>query len=133
MASEINNLIAAELSDAAYGTTTPPPGWTAIGPSFVVGVDSFTVYTNSSNQIVFAFKGTNTPAEFENDIANQGGADWEQVKGAFVAELPVIENNPAYANYQIITDGHSLGGGMAQTAALEYGLSGYGQNSTPIS
>jgi hypothetical protein len=31
MASEINNLIAAQLSQAAYGTYGLPSGWTTIG------------------------------------------------------------------------------------------------------
>ena len=56
---------------------------------------------------------------------------WEGIKQVFEDNLTAIEAE--YTGYQIMTDGHSLGGGMAQTAALENGLSGYGQNSLPIS
>src|SRR5271165_2727266 len=38
----------------------------------------------------------------------------------------------SHANYQITTDGHSLGGGMAQTFSVQNDLSGFGQNSLPI-
>jgi Lipase (class 3) len=34
--------------------------------------------------------------------------------------------------YDIFVTGHSLGGGMAQTAALHYGISGFTQNALPI-
>ena len=133
VASEINDLVAAELSQAAYGDVAPPAGWTAIGPPDVVGLSSFTIYSNSNDQLVFAFRGTDSSKQLVGSITDQGGGDWETIKATFDAGLKKIQSDPAYASYTIFTDGHSLGGGMAQTAAVEYSLSGYAQNSLPIS
>jgi hypothetical protein len=129
-------LVAAELSQAAYDTYEPanlPPGWVDdLGYYFNDGTNSFSTFVNAATQqVVIAFKGTDTWTQFESDVADEGGAEWESIKGEFASVLAAVR--AALPGYQITTDGHSLGGGMAQTAALEYGLSGYGQNSLPIS
>src|SRR5271157_187479 len=134
--SGIGNLVAAELSQAAYDTYEPanlPSGWVDdFRYYFNNGTNSFSTFVNAATQqVVIAFRGTTTLAQFESDIADSGGAEWESIKGAFASVLASIR--AALPGYQIMTDGHSLGGGMAQTAALENGLSGYGQNSLPIS
>jgi hypothetical protein len=128
MASTINDLIAAELSDAAYGKAAPPPGWTPIyktsADTVLLGGSSFTIYTNGYSQLVIVFKGTDSAIEGYSDIKDDGGSRWEAIAPLFNKELLAIKSNPKYAGYEIFTDGHSLGGGMAQTAALENGLSG---------
>jgi len=80
---------------------------------------------------VIAFEGTQSQAQLESDIANAGGSAWESIKRPFENILAQIRAQ--FPNDQILTDGHSLGGGMAQTAALENNLSGFGQNALPIS
>src|ERR1700722_7731619 len=143
MASGISYLTAAELSQAAYPGYAPPAGWTAL-PIYSAasgdGTNSFTTFVNNStNQIVIAFKGTDFSStsgalsQLYSDFYNSGGSAWESIASQFQAVLQQIQADKSYAGYQIMTDGHSLGGGMAQTAALEFGLSGYGQNSLPIS
>jgi hypothetical protein len=134
--SGISNLVAAELSQAAYDTLEPanlPPGWTDDFNDYVnSGGNSFSTFVNAATQqVVIAFRGTTTLAQLQSDVSDQGGAEWEAIKGEFASVLASVQ--AALPGYQIMTDGHSLGGGMAQTAALEFGLSGYGQNSLPIS
>jgi hypothetical protein len=134
--SGISNLVAAQLSQAAYDTFEPanlPAGWVDdLDYYFNDGTNSFSVFVNASTrQAVFAFRGTTTLAQLESDAANAGGSEWESIKGAFASALAAVE--AALPGYLVMTDGHSLGGGMAQTAALEFGLSGYGQNALPIS
>ncbi len=139
--SGLSILVAAELSAAAYGGDNPiPDGWSQLYypvsevNTILYGVNSFTVYINSqTKQIVFAFKGSDNPGNFLSDFANDGGGAWESIKPLFEQELKSIQGNPYYNGYTIFTDGHSLGGGMAQTAALENNLSGYGQNALPVS
>jgi hypothetical protein len=134
--SGISNLVAAELSQAAYDTLEPanlPQGWTEdltyYGNS---GGNSFSTFVNAATQqVVIAFRGTTTLAQLQSDVSDQGGAEWEAIKGEFASVLASVQ--AALPGYQIMTDGHSLGGGMAQTAALEFDLSGYGQNALPIS
>lgn len=134
--SGISNLVAAELSQAAYDTYEPanlPPGWTDDFADYVnQGGNSFSTFVNASTQqVVIAFRGTTSLAQLQSDVTDQGGAEWEAIKGEFASVLAQVQ--AALPGYQIMTDGHSLGGGMAQTAALEFGLSGYGQNALPIS
>ena len=134
--SGISNLVAAELSEAAYDTLEPanlPAGWTDDFTYYVnSGGNSFSTFVNASTQqVVIAFRGTTTLAQLQSDVSDQGGAEWEAIKGEFASVLASVQ--AALPGYQIMTDGHSLGGGMAQTAALEFGLSGYGQNALPIS
>jgi Mg-chelatase subunit ChlD len=136
----IDPLTAAQLSAAAYTPTLVPSGWTQIGNTVFSadGVNSFTVFkSTTSSQIVIAFKGTDFSSltggieQFKSDIGDNGASAWESLKAQFETTLGTIQTE--YPGYTISTDGHSLGGGMAQTAALEYDLSGYGQNSLPVS
>jgi hypothetical protein len=135
-ASGISNLVAAQLSEAAYDTYEPnnlPTGWAdQFQYYYNDGTNSFTTFLNASTQqIVVAFRGTQSESQLVSDVANQGGQEWESIKNQFAAVLAQLQAQ--FPNYQIMTDGHSLGGGMAQTAALENDLSGYAQNSLPIS
>ncbi|MGE0113802.1 MAG: hypothetical protein AB7T07_02795 [Steroidobacteraceae bacterium] len=109
--------------------------------------NQYRVFVNTeSHQIVFAFKGSNHAENWWSDIANSGATAYtgapdnvngirEQANVAYAA-LQNIGENPQYAQYagyQVVTVGHSLGGGMAQSFALERGLDGFGVNSLPIS
>ena len=133
MATGISALTAAELSNAAYPGGTPPTGWNAETPASPDGgANSLTVFVNqTTSQIVIAFKGSDNASNFESDFTNSGGSAWETMSPIFAQALANVQAQ--FPGYDVMTDGHSLGGGMAQTAALEYGLSGYGQNSLPIS
>ena len=134
----LSELTAAQLSQAAYpDTPTPPVGWLALSSYSGVssdGKNSFTTFANDlTGQVVIAFKGSNNASNLYSDLINDGGSAWESVASQFATALKGIQSDPRMAGYTIMTTGHSLGGGMAQTAALEYGLSGYGQNALPIS
>ena len=134
--SGISNLVAAELSEAAYDGLSPPTcrragRTTSPITSTAAATRSALSSTRRRSRWSIAFRGTTTLAQLQSDVSDQGGAEWEAIKGEFASVLASVQ--AALPGYQIMTDGHSLGGGMAQTAALEFGLSGYGQNSLPIS
>jgi trimeric autotransporter adhesin len=155
MPNGISPLVAAQLSDDAYTplstylAPTPdnplpvvPAGWTPLLQDSNVGGTAsapdqynqfITFVDTTTKQIVVAFKGSDNLSNFKSDLIDSGASEWESVKANFLQALSLLQNDPAYSGYQIMTDGHSLGGGMAQTAALEKDLSGYGQNSLPIS
>jgi len=117
----ISNLTAAQLSQAAYPGGSAPSGWTAVETdSSTSGANSFTIFANDdTQQIVVAFKGTDTVNQLQSDLTNAGASAWQDIQPAFENALSNLQNNPDYSDYNIMTDGHSLGGGMAQTAALE--------------
>ena len=126
----LSNLDAALLAQAAYGNTTNlPSGWTA-GQRYTSsdGANSFTVFTNGT-QAVIAFKGSDNVSNFKSDLGNSGGSAWESIAPQANSVLADLRNS----GYNVETTGHSLGGGMAQTFALENNLSGYSQNALPIS
>ena len=132
----ISNLTAAQLSQATYDTFEPdnlPAGWVDDFQYYYNnGTNSFSTFVDSATQqVVIAFEGTQSEAQLQSDIANAGGSAWESIKRPFENILRQIQAQ--FPDDQILTDGHSLGGGMAQTAALENDLSGFGQNSLPIS
>ena len=152
----ISNLVAAELSQAAYASFASfssgntqytldgvlyslPSGWVAnlSAPYSQVSTDGtnqfITFVNNTTDQVVMAFKGTNTVSQLKSDLTDGGDAAWNKIAAAANSALNgaggVLDT---YAGYTVMTDGHSLGGGMAQTFALINNLSGYGQNSLPV-
>lgn len=156
MPATISPLTAAELSQAAYiplsdwisdptGVTFNaglPPGWVAVPELSTYGgtpaapdttVQEIAFANASTGQLVFTFRGSDNVSNFASDFANSGGAAWESMNTAFGNIIQNDLPSSDYAGYNALVDGHSLGGGMAQTAAIEYGLSGYTQNSLPIS
>ena len=92
--------------------------------------NQFRIFKNGS-EIVFAFKGSDATTNWIDDL---GGADGNQayidLKSTFEVALNYIKS--VYPTAQIYTDGHSLGGGLAQTFSLAYQLNGFGQNALPI-
>ena len=134
-------LEAAQLSFAAYDPTQTPVGWQLVLNDPVTGLllkqvtsdgsNSFSVFTNGTDSLVIAFKGSDNLDNYESDIGNDGGSQWEEIKKQF--ELVLADLRDTFPTFHIYTDGHSLGGGMAQTAALENDLDGFGQNSLPVS
>lgn len=146
MPNGINDLIAAQLSDLSYneldrfqnGTNDPlPPDWSFMSRySFVAGVDQLITFVNSSTrQVVMTFKGTDQPSTMYRSVTSAGAADWDQMQSTALSIFELIQAdlvNDVDLPYQIFTNGHSLGGGLAQSFALTQGLSGYAQNSLPI-
>jgi hypothetical protein len=135
-ASGINNSTAAQLSQATYDTLAPdnlPRGWVDDFQYYYNdGKNSFSTFVNdAAHQVVIAFEGTQTEAQLVSDVTDAGGSAWESLKRPFATILAQIREQ--FPDDQIFTDGHSLGGGLAQTAALENKLSGFGQNALPIS
>ncbi|MDE1170173.1 MAG: hypothetical protein PW734_03030 [Verrucomicrobium sp.] len=139
----LQDITAAKLALAAHRpwadfqdrAVTLPDGWRADlehSGRAADGTNHFIAFHNAgAKQVVIAFRGTNSFSQLRSDLFNDGGAAWESLRGELARQMPRIRE--AYPDSKIVTDGHSLGGGLAQTAALEFGLDGYGQNSTPVS
>jgi len=105
----------------------------AVDPTDSSTIDQFRVFVNSSlHEIVFAFKGTDNWTDLKSDLTNDGASRYNALIGNADLVLNRIEDNPVYASYHIYTDGHSLGGGMAQNFSFENHLDGFGQNSLPV-
>jgi hypothetical protein len=140
----MDNLTAAQLSNAAYipkatyiagnapADILPSGDWHVdTSLSEVRGNNQFIVFHNDiTKQVFVGFKGTDSISQLKSDLMDDGAAQWASLKSAFESQLANIRTN--YADYEVMTGGHSSGGGMAQTAALENNLSGWGQNSLPI-
>jgi hypothetical protein len=135
-------LVAAQLSAAAYtplsayqAGTGPslPSGWVAATSlSYSNANNQFITFVNAAtNQVVVAFKGSDNASNFQSDVTDSGYSEWASVRSN--ADSALAQIKALYPDSEIMSDGHSLGGGMAQTFALENNLSGYGQNSLPIS
>ena len=124
---KLDALTAAQLSAAAYpdwkqSGQSLPEGWSA-GPTFVSqsGNNSITVFFNpSTGQAVLAFKGSDNLSNFKSDLLDSGAAAWNETKPLALQALAAA-TSAGYETSNISTDGHSLGGGMAQTFALEKG------------
>src|SRR3569623_492663 len=90
------------------------------------------------HQIVFAYKGSKQLENWVSDLnlTDQGYSQYLSIEAAAQNYYYYIKNNSGpgrkFADYTVFTDGHSLGGGMAQCFAVQNGLSGFGQNSLPI-
>jgi hypothetical protein len=151
---ELDDLVAAQLSSAAYtplaewGLGRPrrspelPGGWEVEPRLSIYGGNSNVIdrtvqmiaFKNAgTREFVFAFKGSDDGSNFKSDFHNSGGTAWESLKSNFEVVHDAAHSLNEYKDYRKFVTGHSLGGGMAQTAAVEYGLSGYTQNSLPIS
>lgn len=93
------------------------------------------VFVNdATKQVVFAFKGTDNLSNGVSDITDSGASAYKDIHDAAKASYDRLfsPDYSQYSGYQIITTGHSLGGGMAQSFALENKLNGFGQNALPI-
>ncbi len=147
----INALTAAELSQAAYtplanyqsGTgPTLPSGWVAVTSNGLSaassdGTSQFITFVNSTTkQVVIAFKGTDNGTNLVSDLANDGAVAYSSIQSAATTALTgpngILQQYSTGLGWNIMTDGHSLGGGMAATFAVENDLNGYGQNALPI-
>ncbi|WP_307732341.1 hypothetical protein [Massilia sp. MB5] len=155
--STLTTFVAAMLSDAAYtpvntkattvsgGIKLADYGWNDITPELakLIGryyngnpqdyTNAFRVLQNqSTKQLVMAFKGSKQIENFLSDLdpTDLGYSQYMEIRSAAATYLKHLRKN--YPDYTVIADGHSLGGGMAQSFAVENGLAGYGQNSLPI-
>jgi len=125
------------FSDAAYSaagrsTAALGPNWhedTSL--SVATASNQMRAFVNdTTKQVVFAFKGTDNLSNGVSDIVDSGASAYLEIHDALNTSYSSATAN--YSGYQILTDGHSLGGGMSQSFALEHGLNGYGQNALPI-
>jgi hypothetical protein len=129
---EGSSVVSATLASEGWVVDTTSSGTDAANNN------QFITFVNASTrQVVITFKGSNKPSNYESDAFNSGGQEWEALAAEFDLKFrgTVYQEGieQKYSGYTIVTDGHSLGGGMAQTAALENDLSGYGQNALPVS
>jgi len=93
------------------------------------------VFVNDqTGEAVIAYKGSSTAADFLDDLNpfSQGKKTYETVKDSTEKRIQKLESL-GFDSSSIYTTGHSLGGAMAQSAAVQFGLSGYGFNSLPVS
>jgi Ca2+-binding RTX toxin-like protein len=121
------------LSRAAYHAANSiiPANWLEM-KTITAAPSSCSIYRNDvTKAMVFAFKGTDSIKEITSDLVNDGGTRWQALKAGVIAYFKEVRE--LYPNYTFFSDGHSLGGGMAQTFALEMKIDGFGQNSLPIS
>lgn len=160
MTNSINEYIAAQLSDAAYDNPTTalecvkgvPDGWFDITNSVnsllvkplpfydkTIGTfdNEFRIFANDiSHQIAIVFKGSSINfSNWASDInpVDQGYSQYQQIEVAAQAYFDALSSDKVYGYYSFYTDGHSLGGGMAQSFSVKNQISGFGQNSLPIS
>lgn len=101
------------------------------------GDNAFRVFVNSStHEVVFAFKGSSVNWNnwlSDAETSDQGFTQYQAIQAAAEAlYTEMTQPGSQYASYQFFADGHSLGGGMAQTFAAQNDISGFGQNSLPI-
>jgi len=106
MSGGISNLIAAELSQAAYPGYAPPAGWEPLAGystsiTSLAGTNGFTSFLNkTTHQIVIAFKGTDFSSttggllQLVSDLKNDGGSAWESIAAQFATVLTQIQQNP---------------------------------------
>jgi hypothetical protein len=144
MGQPISDLTAAQLSSAAYVPLAAyaagkgpilPDGWVAnVELSWATkdGANQFITFMNSdTQQSMMTVKGSNYPQNFYSDLTDSGYSIWQKLNPEMTRVLGVIQQD--YPEYDISANGHSVGGGVAQTFAWLNNLSGYGQNSLPIS
>jgi hypothetical protein len=119
------------LQYSNYGTN--PDGSPDTNNQFITFINT----SGDTPQVMIVFKGTDNIPNAASDMENAGGQAWDSInpnaQAALAAINEAIQTDPLLAGAEINTDGHSLGGGMAQSFALENNLSGYGQNALPIS
>jgi hypothetical protein len=146
MSSTISALTAVQLSAASYAGNPVPSGWIALntyysngqiltgGPQNLASApDSLTVFENTTtSQIVVGFKGSNNNTNLDSDIRDGGSADWNRLFPALQQAMADV-NSTQYSNMGFLFVGDSLGGGMAQTAAVLYDRNAYDISSLPIS
>ena len=90
---------------------------------------------------LIVFKGSDSFQNYKSDIVDDGASEWNSVSenvSRVMKKLDLLDTdrkraNPNYVPHVRIVAGHSLGGGLAQTCAILYGLSGYVLNPLPIS
>jgi hypothetical protein len=98
--------------------------------------NEFRILVNTDNQLVIAFKGSKQIENFLSDLnpTDLGYSQYSLIATQAQAYYDFLMlPGGKYAGYTVFTDGHSLGGGMAQSFAVQNNLNGFGQNSLPIS
>src|SRR5882757_847087 len=103
---------------------------------------AFHVFENSqTHQIVFAFRGSTSPVTSLKNWAadltptDQGFSSYQGIEPlaqALYAQMTKTGSSYA-AGTTFFADGHSLGGGIAQTFAVQNQINGFGQDPLPIS
>jgi Ca2+-binding RTX toxin-like protein len=96
------------------------------------GTAQYRIFVNdTTHEAVIAFKGSSTLADFQSDIQDSGWTQYQAIHDDALAARNYLKDH--LSKYKIYSVGHSLGGGMAQSFALEFNLDGFAQNSLPVS
>ena len=132
--------VAAELSAASYTPIATiqkaklPQGWAVDkSASHATNNNQVVVFVNKSTKhAVITFMGTNNfnQEQVSSDLLDSGASAYAEIKPLANSALRQIRSR--YHGYDVATDGHSLGAGMAQTFAVQHKLNGYGQNGLPV-
>jgi hypothetical protein len=101
---------------------------------------AFHVFENSIGQVVFAFRGSTSPitslTNWAADLtpSDEGFTSYEGI-GPLAQALytAMTTSGSPYASDTYLADGHSLGGGLAQTFAVLNSINGFAQDPLPIS
>lgn len=134
-----NDLVYAQLSAAVYGDNPIPEGWEKLDvklPSFakLVGFSGGVYKNTKTGNIVLAFAGTETSSIGEfipdavTDVHITTGLVTQQQQIAIGYAEEVIQK---YGS-DIVVTGHSLGGNLAQTVAIHFGLNAVTFNSAAV-
>ncbi|PID63274.1 MAG: hypothetical protein CSB44_02255 [Gammaproteobacteria bacterium] len=111
------------LAECAYAEVTCPSEWQTITPASIGfnpedfetgGFFAKLLYNASTGEYVLSFRGTDDRVDWQEDIIQNMGVLTDQYQQAHDLAIKVTEylgSPPTYA-------GHSLGGGLATTAAL---------------
>ncbi len=93
--------------------------------------NSFYVFVNDqTKQATISFKGSDALSNWASDLMNAGASEFAKIREKAQTALAQLKKD--YADYQITTVGHSLGGGMALSFALRNNLDVQVYNSLPI-
>ncbi len=119
----------AQMSDLAYSDNPEAPdGWEILNGQPEIDGGFAAVAFKRDDQIVIAFRGTDTYPPFGGDWTGANAAlgnllpDWdEQFDQAIDFTYEVIKSNQGA---EILVTGHSLGGGLAQVATQMFDLDG---------
>ena len=123
----------AQLSAAVYDAGTSKEmnveGWKRIKGMGQIGESGFkaTVYISEARkEIVIAFAGTQDAKDWVTDIAALMATPAQYKEAKDFTSKTVKKIAEKYGNdYKITVTGHSLGGGLAQSVAANYGLDAY--------
>jgi hypothetical protein len=91
----------------------------------------FDVLANENNHtLVISVEGSVVASNWASDLANAGASEYKKLQPYLEAAYAQLRRD--FPDYNIVMEGHSLGGGIAQTFALKHGLDVQTLDSLPV-